>query len=436
MSIAWKFVLCILLPSWNLFYGLSILGLAVHNGKPITISNMLSFSDYGAEMSGLFLLTFAQIVLHFFIMFSFDYVDHQKKKPKSWINQMVPRFIVNKLKLDLNQSKDVELVENSGDEDEQILQDCLLRIEGIHKWYGEYHALRSVSFGVKRGEVFGLLGKNGASKTTLLNAISGITGIAQGSISIGGQDLYNSLRGSMYKSLGVCPQNNRLYENLTVWEHVKIYHLIRGTYSRENVQQVLSKFKFAPEDVNKAIKELSGGMKRKLSVALSFVGNPDVILLDEPSSGMDVAIRRRFWSLINEMRENHAIILTSQSLEEIENLSSRIGIMVEGRMAVIGTKNSLKNKYGKAYQLQITNKYEEDVERTEEFITNTFGRDNVKLLNCVGRTQSFEIDGSLEIYELFEKIGGVVNELAIQDYSISQTTLEQVFLNFSSKYKV
>lgn len=495
MNTLLKFALCLVLPSWNFFYALSILGLAVDRGEPVSLLEMLQFRGNSGELMGVLLFMWIQIFSHVFLMLFLEYLDYLRKKPNSWLSRMLPFNFARKLfkiestpqktTLTLNENEfemqNQDTLENpaglligsshqSIDVEEEAYEDpsnYVLQFHNVHKWYGDYHVLRGVNFGVKRGEVLGLLGKNGASKTTLLKTICSITGIGNGQITINGSNVFEQFGSPT--NLGVCPQNNRLYENLTVAEHVQIYHFIRGNYSNQNVRQTLERFKFAPDDYGKAVKELSGGMKRKLSVALALIGEPPVILLDEPTSSMDVFTRRHLWSLIHEIRANHSIILTSHSMDEMEELSDRIGIMVEGSLAAIGTKTFLKERFGKFYRVVITSEsdQEQDLTNIEKTIlesfkeessnsitrvsvnTNNGSRSNdnnntdesqqqqqqqqhlVKLLNRVGRTLFFEIDNSVPVYEVFEKIGQFALTLHF-DYSISQSTLEQVFLNFSN----
>ncbi|KAG2388596.1 hypothetical protein C9374_000035 [Naegleria lovaniensis] len=477
-----KFLLCLILPSWNFFYALSLLGLAVDQGTPISILDMFQLKGYSGELMGVLLLMWFQTFSHIFLMLWFEYLDYLRKKPNSWLSRwLLPFNFARKLfkmetmpqRSPLNTMTEIEMNENSTLEspagllitsvsdgrsenhEEEIYESSpndILQFHHVHKWFGDYHVLRGVNFGVKRGEILGLLGKNGASKTTLLKTICSITGISHGQILINGTNVFERI-GSP-SNLGVCPQNNRLYDNLTVWEHLKIYHFIRGQYSTENIRRTLERFKFTLEDSNKAVKELSGGMKRKLSMALALIGEPDVILLDEPTSSMDVSTRRHVWSLIHEIRANHAIILTSHSMDEMEELTDRIGIMVEGSLAAIGSKTSLKERFGKFYRVVITSEseQEEDLTKIEHSILESFKQDEehqpmtildqsshkessvVKLLNRVGRTLFFEIHNSVPVYEVFEKIGNLACVLHY-DYSISQSTLEQVFLNFSNSQK-
>ncbi|EFC40465.1 predicted protein [Naegleria gruberi] len=309
-SMALKIFLCFVIPGWNLFYGLSILGLAAYNGTPISFLDIILFRNHGSEMSVLLIVIIISSLLNVFVMLSLEYFEYLKRKPNSWINRIIPSFIRRKVQMDTNELpvSEVELQEmiekysNAdeifGESEEESLGGYSLLVENVFKWYGDYCALKSVNLGVRKGEIFGLLGKNGSSKTTLLKCICGLSGISRGKISINGTSVFENF--SAEHSLGVCPQNNRLYENLTVWEHLKTYHLIRGTYSFANVTQCLNTYKFAPEDANKTVKELSGGMKRKLSVALAFIGSANLILLDEPTSSLDVATRRVRWQQLEQ----------------------------------------------------------------------------------------------------------------------------------------
>lgn len=199
--------------------------------------------------------------------------------------------------------------------------DQVLLIHNVSKtyrektWYGgtkrQNHAVKNVTLGVSRGEILSLLGPNGAGKSSLLSILNGFIGPSSGQVFIENQDLFHSPYGGALRDIGVCPQNDRLYDKLSVRDHVRIFNGLRGIlFDKSEEDRIISDFHLQ-EHAGKAADTLSGGNKRKLSVALSFIGRPKLILLDEPSTGMDGMVKRVMWNKIAERSRESAIILTT-----------------------------------------------------------------------------------------------------------------------------
>ncbi len=213
-------------------------------------------------------------------------------------------------------------------------------------------AVSWVHFCIRKGETFGLLGPNGAGKTTLISMLTGMYGPTSGEAWIGGFSLEDELD-KIQVSIGVCPQFDILWPELTVEEHLLFYARLKGVAPRDEQRMVdramgevyLEKFRSFQTH------ELSGGMKRRLSVAISLVGNPRVVFLDEPSTGLDPENRRQLWDILTQSRGKRAIVLTTHSMEEADVLCNRIGIINHGRMRCLGSQLHLKNKFGGGYQL-------------------------------------------------------------------------------------
>ena len=213
-------------------------------------------------------------------------------------------------------------------------------------------AVDGVHFTVKKGEVFGLLGPNGAGKTTLISMLTGLYGPTGGEAWVNGYSINEELS-KIQVTIGVCPQFDILWPDLTVEEHLLFYARIKGIPPEEEKMMVkkamdevyLGKFK------NFKTRELSGGMKRRLSVAISLVGNPKLVFLDEPSTGLDPENRRQLWDILAKAKEGRAVILTTHSMEEADVLCGRIGIILKGKMKCLGNQIHLKNKFGGGYQL-------------------------------------------------------------------------------------
>ena len=218
-------------------------------------------------------------------------------------------------------------------------------------------AIKNINFGIKPGECFGLLGLNGAGKTTTFKCITQELAQDNGTIYVNGQDIYG--RFSELKELfGYCPQFDAIFEHLSVYENLEFYARIKGIKqdSIDILVNAMIKEMSLNEFTNKISGRLSGGNKRKLAVAISMLCNPPIILLDEPSTGMDPEARRFMWSVIHKMStkgRKSSVIMTTHSMDEAETLCKRMGIMVNGEFVCLGKANQIKDKYGYGYEAEV-----------------------------------------------------------------------------------
>ena len=218
-------------------------------------------------------------------------------------------------------------------------------------------AIKNLSFCVEKGECFGLLGLNGAGKTTTFKCITQEISQTNGEILINGMNTQGNF-GLIKSQFGYCPQYDAIFEYLSVKENLEFYAKIRGVRLEcieDLVTALISEMRLQ-EFTNKISGRLSGGNKRKLSVAISMICNPPIILLDEPSTGMDPEARRFMWSVIHKMAtkgKKSSIIMTTHSMDEAETLCKRMAIMVNGEFVCLGRANEIKNKYGYGYEVNI-----------------------------------------------------------------------------------
>ncbi|KAF6266062.1 hypothetical protein COO60DRAFT_1697444 [Scenedesmus sp. NREL 46B-D3] len=217
----------------------------------------------------------------------------------------------------------------------------------------QFVAVADSWFGVPKGQLLCLLGPNGAGKTTSINCLIGALPPSGGDIRVMGHSLL--VPGGLEVAqavMGVCPQFDVLWDELSGREHMYIYGCIKGLPAKEVTDQgsrLLEQVQLTPA-AGKRSSSYSGGMKRRLSVALALLGGPQLVFLDEPSTGMDPISRRAVWDAINAAKQQAAVVLTTHSMEEADALGDRIGIMVRGRMRVLGGSLTLKQKYGNGYQ--------------------------------------------------------------------------------------
>ncbi|ORZ35179.1 hypothetical protein BCR44DRAFT_23921 [Catenaria anguillulae PL171] len=220
---------------------------------------------------------------------------------------------------------------------------------------GVKRAVNGLSLDVPRGTVFGLLGRNGEGKSTSINLMTGLLPATAGDVSVLGTKVTNLTIRAVQRQLGLCPQHDVLWATLTCLEHLQIVAEIRGVEVEqggslhEYLMQLLQDV-YLQTRADDASAGLSGGMKRKLSVAMSLLGSPPIVILDEPTTGMDVYTRQHVWSLIQDTRKHSTVLLTSHSMEEIEAVSDNVAIISAGRLRSLGTPLYLKNKFGAGYR--------------------------------------------------------------------------------------
>lgn len=215
----------------------------------------------------------------------------------------------------------------------------------LTKVYKTRIAVDDLTFSIKSGEFFALLGFNGAGKTTTIKMLSGLTKPSSGSISILGKHMTDDLD-YIKKNINVSPQETAIAPNLTVYENLVFIARIYG-FSKEvaaiKANEMMLKFKLEDRK-NEKSKKLSGGLKRRLSIAMALVTEPKIIFLDEPTLGLDVRARRELWYVLNALRGEVTMILTTHYLDEVEALADRIAILDKGQLKIVGSLEDLKKK--------------------------------------------------------------------------------------------
>ncbi len=213
-----------------------------------------------------------------------------------------------------------------------------IRVEDLHKSYGAYEALRGVSFEIETGEVFGLLGPNGAGKTTTVEILEGYRRRDGGSVSVLGEDPQRASRG-WRELIGVVLQSSSLYPNLRVRESLALF---AGYYEQPRDVDEVIELVGLTEKVHALVRTLSGGQKRRLDLGLALVGDPELIFLDEPTTGFDPSARRTAWETIRGLRGlGKTVLLTTHYLDEAAQLADRVAVLREGRIVTIGSPDEL-----------------------------------------------------------------------------------------------
>jgi len=223
----------------------------------------------------------------------------------------------------------------------------IVKAELLSKSFGKFEAVRNLSFEVREGECFGLLGPNGAGKSTLMGMLYGVNLRSGGKLGVFGLDPANQAR-NIKKRLGVVTQDNALDDGLTVEENMLIYAGFMGVNANERKKRVneLLEFMMLSHKKDGPIRFLSGGMKRRLVFVRALLGNPDLLILDEPTTGLDPAVRHLLWGKVRELRaRGKTILLTTHYMHEAEILCDRILVMNKGENVAEGSPSQLIERY-------------------------------------------------------------------------------------------
>jgi ABC-2 type transport system ATP-binding protein len=219
-------------------------------------------------------------------------------------------------------------------------------MENLMKKFEDVTAVDGVSLQVSKGELFGLLGPNGAGKTTTINILSGLTKPTNGSAKVGGYDVQKE-PAKVKELIGVCPQETAIYPYLTGAENVELFgnlHTMNGETLKKRRHLMLEKMGLT-QDANRKAEKYSGGMKRRLSLILALIHDPQIAFLDEPTVAMDPQSRHAVWDFIKELRkEDKTVILTTHYMEEAEELCDRVGIIDHGKLIALGSPEDLISK--------------------------------------------------------------------------------------------
>ncbi|XP_074604406.1 phospholipid-transporting ATPase ABCA3-like [Brevipalpus obovatus] len=306
-----------------------------------------------------------------------------------------------------------------------------------------FRAVDKVSFTVHKNECFGLLGVNGAGKTTMFSMLTGDIAMTEGDAYVGELHILRNI--DEYRSkISYCPQEDALLELLTPRETLMLFGKLKGIPCKEMEKNVdlmiastdLKKFQ------NTLNRNLSGGNKRKLALAIAAIGGPSVIFLDEPTTGVDPASRRKIWATLIGLRESgkSSIVLTSHSMDECEALCNRIAIMAKGQIRCLGSSTHLKSKYGQGFTLIIKMKEGSDFSSScSSFSSSSYSNvheligtlfPSAKLHDLHGTTVQYHLtDPKLRWGEMFRCMKQVQEECEIESFYITDTSIEQIFLS-------
>ncbi|KAH9296106.1 hypothetical protein KI387_039694, partial [Taxus chinensis] len=324
-----------------------------------------------------------------------------------------------------------------------------LQIRKLRKVYktpkGKCCAVNDLQLSLYENQILALLGHNGAGKSTTISMLVGLLPPSSGDALVFGKNILTDME-KIRKQLGVCPQHDILFPELTVKEHLEIYGILKGIEDDAlgvEVHQMINEIGLH-DKMNTIVRALSGGMRRKLSLAIALIGNSKVVILDEPTSGMDPYSMRSTWQLIKRFKKGRVILLTTHSMDEADVLGDRIAIMANGSLRCCGSSPFLKHRYGVGYTLTLV-KQSPCASAAADIVFRHVP--SAALLTDVGSEMSFRLPlASASSFEgLFREIEShiesqcnttviegkntdIEKNCGIESYGISVTTLEEVFL--------
>jgi ABC-2 type transport system ATP-binding protein len=308
--------------------------------------------------------------------------------------------------------------------------DVVLEVQGLVKRYGDLVAVDGLSLEVWRGEVFGLLGPNGAGKTTTINIVCGLLDCDEGEVVIDGHSSSDP-SGSWRPRLGLCPQDLVIWESLTCLEQLEFVgqlYDVPWRLARHRGLEVLDVLGLGDRR-NRLAKTLSGGMQRRLNLALALVHDPDILILDEPQAGLDPQSRILVREYIRSLARNKTVVLTTHDMDEADRLADRIAIIDHGRLLVLDTPQTLKDNLGAGdvVEVRVTEGQDSKLEKLDKLLTDVMR--NVSHRGGVLRIVGVEAAGMLP--DMLETLR--TNGVQLQDVILRKKTLEDVFIALTGR---
>lgn len=301
----------------------------------------------------------------------------------------------------------------------------MIELKNVTKKYGNFKAVDNISFKIEKGEVVGFLGQNGAGKTTTMKMITGLIEPTDGEIFIEDEKISRKSR----KCIGYMPENTPLYQELTVKEFIDYMAELKGLKRQERKQQVqklITDLGLADVE-NKLIRNISRGYKQRVSLSGALIGNPDILILDEPTVGLDPKQVIEIRNLIKSLRKNHTVFISSHILSEISQMCQKVIIINKGKIVAIDTPNNLENKIARNSIVINIEDPNENIEKIKEKIPEII---EIKFIN--------KLEKDIKQYEIFVKENADIRKklfeilpqenISILELKNSEVGLEEAFI--------
>ncbi|XP_045502150.1 ATP-binding cassette sub-family A member 2-like [Colias croceus] len=335
---------------------------------------------------------------------------------------------------------DVEELEEMSDERDQLFfeqppkdMEVGIKIVNVSKVFPKTRALNNVSLDVYKGEITVLLGHNGAGKTTLMSIITGMLSPTEGKVYVEGLDTCTQ-RDEMRQHLGLCPQHNLFFPDLTVLEHVMFFTMLKGSgymEARSSSLKLLDHLGLGGK-THEQSGSLSGGMKRRLQLACALAGDARLLVLDEPTAGLDVESRRQLWDLLASLRGSRTVLLSTHFMEEADALGDRVAALHAGRLRCHATTMRLKRALGSGYRLSFTTVGLPNEPAITAAIQSKVPDASVKESSLNSISYNLPANSSNKFPEMFTMLEMNKPELGIDSIGVGKSTLEEVFLKLCS----
>ncbi|MFX1314158.1 MAG: ABC transporter ATP-binding protein [Promethearchaeota archaeon] len=313
--------------------------------------------------------------------------------------------------------------------------DTIIEIKNLKKYFKQIKAVDGISLKIKKGELFSILGPNGAGKTTLVRMLTTVLTPTSGDALVSGNSILTG-KSEIVKKIGVCPQEITIYEVLRAEENVEFVasmHGIPRKKAKEKTKRLLENFGISGR--KDWSKNFSGGMKRRLNLAMSLVFDPEILFLDEPTAGLDPQARRLVWDFIQNLKnEDITIILLTHDMSEAEVLSDRVAIIDQGKIIAIGSPSELKEKHGSDNVLEVSFIEQEDLDLVKNKVKNLQFVVNWSETHWKERnTLLIAFQGGLKNLVKLLQQGLIENIDEVENMKFRQNSLEDVFLNLTGR---
>jgi len=311
----------------------------------------------------------------------------------------------------------------------EVISMKFIETKNLTKRFNDKLVIDNVSLGIEKGEIFGLLGPNGAGKSTLINLMVGLLKIDRGEVVIGGYNISKEPLKAKEK-IGLVPQEIALFENLNAKENLEYWgglYGLRGAMLKERINEALE-IAALQEHIKKPVKKYSGGMKRRLNIAAAMMHHPEVLIMDEPTVGIDPQSRNHIFEVVKKMNKeyNSTIIYTSHYMEEIEALCDNIFILDLGKEVAYGSKEQLKRMVISDKVIKIKAQGE-----LEKLMFDIKKLSTIRGVEIKGEELKIIANEKITLNELFNEISK--HKVEVKNIGIEEPTLEEVFLTLTGK---